>query len=163
MEYVSTQVFIIALIVGVVLVGAEIFLPGGVLGVIAGLSLVISVIAAFVSPAFTSNQAIMIAFGIGALTIASVVMWMKLFPRTRLGGQMTHQSNLTDAKSQEPGLEALIGQEGVTLTDLRPSGIAMFGNRRTDVITQGDMVDKGKRISVVDVNANRVIVKPIIS
>lgn len=162
MEYVSTQVFVIALIVGLLLIGAEIFLPGGVLGVIAGLALITAIVAAFVSPIFTDKEALMIAIGIGVLALISVIMWMKFFPKTGVGGKMALQTDLKDAKAQEPGLETLIGKQGTTLTDLRPSGIAQIEGRRVDVITQGSMINKGQTISVIDVNANRVIVKPFI-
>lgn len=160
MHDVASQVFVITLIGGLLLIGAEIFLPGGVLGVFAVLCLIVSIIAAFASPLFTNQQALLMAFGILALSVISMVLWMKLFPKTKAGGKLTLKTDLADAKAQEPGLDELIGKEGVAVTDLKPSGIAMIDNHRIDVITQGEMIDKGKPIFVIDVNANRVIVKP---
>jgi membrane-bound serine protease (ClpP class) len=55
----------------------------------------------------------------------------------------------------------LLGLEGVALTPLHPSGIARLNKKRQDVVTRGEMLDKGTPIKVIEVSGNRVVVKEV--
>jgi membrane-bound serine protease (ClpP class) len=57
--------------------------------------------------------------------------------------------------------DELIGQEGVALTYLRPSGTVQLGERRIDVVTDGKFVEAGTKIRVVSVNGIVILVEPI--
>jgi len=59
------------------------------------------------------------------------------------------------------GAEPLVrlGDVGTALTKLRPAGKAMINGRRVDVVTQGQMLDEGCSIEVVEVSSNRVVVR----
>ncbi|MFH1006877.1 MAG: NfeD family protein [Candidatus Latescibacterota bacterium] len=57
-------------------------------------------------------------------------------------------------------LEALVGKEGVALTPLRPSGTATIEGQRIDVVTGGGFVERHSKIVVVEVEGNRVVVRP---
>ena len=61
--------------------------------------------------------------------------------------------------AQEKDLEALIGKEGITLTPLRPGGIAEVEGKRVGVVTEGVYVGKGEKIEVLEVAGNRLKVK----
>ncbi len=74
---------------------------------------------------------------------------------------LAEQENREDGYSMDLGLEELVGQEGVTITKLRPAGIARIGKRRIDVVTLGEWVNPGTRIKVIEVNGPRVIVEPV--
>ena len=54
----------------------------------------------------------------------------------------------------------LMGQEGVALTDLRPSGTAEFGDKRLDVVTDGKYVQAGQKVRVIKVSGFQTIVEP---
>jgi membrane-bound serine protease (ClpP class) len=51
--------------------------------------------------------------------------------------------------------------EGQTATPLRPTGVAIFNGQRTDVLTNGEPVDRDAAIRVVSVEGNRVVVAPV--
>lgn len=53
----------------------------------------------------------------------------------------------------------LLGAVGAALTDLRPAGLARFGDERVDVVTLGDFIDVGTPVRVVRVEGNRVTVR----
>ena len=55
----------------------------------------------------------------------------------------------------------LVGQRGITVTALRPSGIALVDGRRVDVATEAEFVDKGSEIEVVSVNGVKILVKKV--
>ena len=157
MEFI-VQLFLIFLATGLTLLGAEIFVPGGILGTIGGFSLVGAIITGFKAfPGYGTY----IAVGIIVLAGVAIAAWIKFFPKTPLGRKMTVSNDLASAKGTESGLNDLIGKEGEAVSELRPAGFAMIDNRRVDVLTQGEMISRGERIQVIDIEANRVIVSKV--
>jgi membrane-bound serine protease (ClpP class) len=148
--------FIILLIAGLMLVGAEVFIPGGVLGTLGGLALLGAVITAF--QIFSAGTATAIAGGILIMVGVAVALWIKYFPKTWFGKQMILNDNLHDAKATSIDLLELLGQEGITTSSLRPGGFANIGGQRHDVITQGEMIDNHTTVRVIEVEGNRVVV-----
>ena len=53
-----------------------------------------------------------------------------------------------DAAVAIPTLQ--VGRTGVAISYLRPGGKAQFGSRIVDVLTDGEVVKKGKQVSVID-------------
>ena len=54
----------------------------------------------------------------------------------------------------------LEGRTGQALTRLNPAGKAKIGSHVVDVISTGQMVDKGTELIVIEAIANRVVVRP---
>ncbi|MEC7225841.1 MAG: NfeD family protein [Candidatus Latescibacterota bacterium] len=63
--------------------------------------------------------------------------------------------------SSRDGDDEIVGKEGVTVSELRPAGIALIGERRTDVVTDGEFVAVGQAVRVVEARGNRVVVRPV--
>jgi membrane-bound serine protease (ClpP class) len=140
------------------LIGAEIFVPGGVLGVFGALALIGAMITGFFAfPGYGPHVATAIIFGLGVV----LVLWIKIFPKTRIGRSMTVEMDLGEAKGTEEGLETLLDKVGDARSDLRPGGFAIIDGRRIDVVTQGEMISKGARVRVVEVEGNRVVVSKV--
>jgi len=55
----------------------------------------------------------------------------------------------------------LVGREGSALTDLRPSGTAIFGEERVDAVSESEWIEEGTAIHVVSSEGYRVVVRPI--
>jgi len=55
---------------------------------------------------------------------------------------------------------ARVGDVGTAEGPLRPSGKARFGGMLVDVVTQGDFLDPGARIEVIERRGNHVVVRP---
>jgi|GEM_PF-1913536 len=51
-----------------------------------------------------------------------------------------------------------VGQEGFTISALRPSGIAEFDGKRTEVQTFGELIDAGKKVKIIEIRGNEVFV-----
>jgi membrane-bound ClpP family serine protease len=51
------------------------------------------------------------------------------------------------------------GETGIALTKLRPAGKAQINGRRVDVITQGQMLDEGCPVEVIEVSGIRIVVR----
>jgi membrane-bound serine protease (ClpP class) len=56
---------------------------------------------------------------------------------------------------------ALLGAIGVAATLLRPAGKAQFGEDFLDVVAEGDFVEAGSRVQVIEIEGNRIVVKEI--
>ena len=54
-----------------------------------------------------------------------------------------------------------IGQTGIAITDLHPSGIIMIGTERIDVVSAGDFIPKDSIVCITAVNGPRIIVETI--
>lgn len=154
-----TQLFIILLVAGLTFVGAEVFVPGGVLGLFGGVALGVAVILGFV--AFGAAVGSYVAVGIVILLGVALLLWIRIFPRTRLGKKMAVLPDLRDFKATAAHLGELLHREGVASSDLRPGGFADIDGRRVDVITQGEMISRGTRVRVIKIESNRVLVETI--
>ena len=153
------QWFIMFLIAGVMLIGAEVFVPGGVLGVVGAMALMTASVIGFAI--FPPAIAIMIAFGMIILVGVVIVLWIRIFPKTGIGRQMTVIRNLKDAKGTESGMDGLVGKTGITRSVLRPAGFVEVDHRRIDVVTQGEMIDCGVPVRITAVEGNHVIVQAL--
>ena len=67
-----------------------------------------------------------------------------------------------DSKVNEGELTGLaVGIEGVTLSSLRPIGKAELNHKVYEVKTFGNYLDTGKKIRVVEILSNQIVVEPI--
>ncbi|MEZ4632253.1 MAG: NfeD family protein [Deinococcales bacterium] len=55
----------------------------------------------------------------------------------------------------------LLGERGVALTDLRPTGMARFHDKRVDVVSEGDFISSGTTLEIVAVEGYRVVVRAL--
>jgi membrane-bound serine protease (ClpP class) len=152
------QLFFILLVSGLILIGAEIFLPGAVLGFLGGLVLLGAVIAGYQAfPGYGTY----IAAGIVVLVAVAIWLWIRFFPNSRMGRKLTVSQDLAHAKAANAELKDLVGKEGEARSELRPGGIVTIDGRRVDVVTEGGMIAKGTRVRVVAVEASRVVVRKV--
>ena len=146
---------IVLLAAGILLVGAEIFVPGAVVGTMGVLCLIG---AAWVAFGISTTVGTYVSVGIVLMLAITMVLWIKLFPRSAIGRMMTLSQDGQTFKAAEPK-EALEGKTGVAQTELRPAGYALIGGKRIDVVTEGGLVPKGAPLVVTRVEGNRVIVR----
>lgn len=67
--------------------------------------------------------------------------------------------SMYNSRAEESGVAE--GDQGVSVSTLRPSGKASFGDNFVDVVSDGGYIDHGKQIEVIRVAGNRIIVRPI--
>lgn len=145
------------LVCGIFLILLEIFIPGGVLGAVGVILVIIGLVVSF-SEFGTTVGAI--------LTISAVVLgglafwaWLKWFPDSRMGKKIMLAKTADTWRGYDEGKAALIGRRGEAKTDLRPAGVVMFDRKRTDVITRGELINRGAAVVVTAVEGNRVVVQ----
>lgn len=163
---------IVLFFIGIVLIILEVFIiPGfGVAGLV-GVSLVILSMATslignigFSYPELHQiSQAIWtmaITLILGIAMIASMIRYMpqnRLFSKLILADSTDRDHGYTSTSSKDD----LIGLEGVAMTPLRPSGTVLIEDRRIDVVTSGDFIEKGARVRVTDTTSSRVVVNRV--
>ena len=151
--------WIIALVVcGLLLIIAEIFLPGGVLGLVGSGCLVAAAVMAFQEFGPAGGTMFTLAeIALGAVVILQAVRWI---PNTRLGkGLVLHAAVEGSAPAKEN--EGLLGRDGVAITKLRPAGAARIDGRRHDVVTEGGLIEAGTPLKVISVEGMRIVVRSI--
>lgn len=138
---------------GLVFVITEVFVPGFIMGLLGLASMIAGIILAFgVSP---KTGGILTVAGFAAI-VGFLIAWVKV-----IGPALAHRGNV---KNDEVALEtqhSLLNQEGVALTTLRPAGTARFGDRRVDVVTDGEIIDANTRIKAVEISGNQVVVRAV--
>ncbi|HBA83950.1 MAG TPA: hypothetical protein DCZ95_07655 [Verrucomicrobia bacterium] len=152
------QLFFVLLTTGLLLIGAEIYLPGGVVGAIGILALIGAMAVGF--GAFGLQGGFLAAVAILALSGIFLFVWIKLFPQTSMGRKLTLSRDGKDFKSS-PDYHTLLGKEGEAISDLRPSGIASIQGHRVDVVADGVWIAAQSRILVASVEGNRILVRPV--
>jgi membrane-bound serine protease (ClpP class) len=143
-------------VVGFLLIAAEVFLPGLIVGTIGLLCLVASVVLVFVE--YGTVPGLIAALVVGALTATGFLVWLNIFPRTFVGrGLMLRTRQGTGERAGEN--RTLVGETGEALTPLRPSGTARLAGKRVDVTAVGEFLEAGAAIVVVAADGMRVAVR----
>lgn len=150
---------IIGLVVaGFLLVLFEVFVPGGVLGTIGALVILVGIVAGFVSSPTWGLGLLGITLAVG---LAGFYLWLKFFPRSPFGRKIILENDAHDWHGFDPERKKLVGAEGVSHTPLRPAGTAIIAGQRLDVVTRGEQIPANQPIRVVKVEGNRVVVTAI--
>ncbi len=162
---------IILFVVGIIFIIAEIFfIPGfgifGILGIIFVIgSLFLGLIGDFptVDSNMLSNALIQLAATF-VLTGIVIAILLKYLPKTSVLNNLV----LTDAidvkvdyTSSIPDNSHLINKEGISLTDLRPSGTVIIDGKRYDVVADNEYINHNRKIKVVKVEGMRIVVAEI--
>jgi membrane-bound serine protease (ClpP class) len=157
-------------ILGLLLLGLEIFIfPGYFIPGALGLILVfISMFMAGISPKIPFDlewpsvqeqaNSVAVSFIITVLGFGFIYYWMMKDPKRVplvLTKELTKESGYTAPEDYSP----LLNKTGVSVTDLHPSGKAKIEGETIEVVTNGDFIESGQEIEVVEVEGIRVVVQ----
>nr|WP_232824264.1 MULTISPECIES: nodulation protein NfeD [Paraliobacillus] len=151
---------IILLIVGMVLIFAEIFVPGGIIGFL-GVGAVVGSLYMSTDNVVHMSMSIMIAF------VVAIITAIVLIKTIGLEKGFLRKIILNDATTTEKGYVSsvnkleLIGMEGTTVTPLRPAGTALIGNERIDVVSEGGYIESQQKVKVVTSEGSRIVVRQV--
>jgi membrane-bound serine protease (ClpP class) len=156
--------------VGLILVGVEVFLiPGfgifgilGAVGILAGLYL--SMLGDLAISADFTRAGLVLST---TIVLIAVSAWALI--RTLPGSSRLARSGvfLIDRTDRALGYESaatrsdLLGVTGHAITDLRPSGTALFGDERIDVVSESSWITEGTPVKVVSAEGYRHVVRPV--
>jgi membrane-bound serine protease (ClpP class) len=156
------ELALVLLFLGMMFVVAEIFFPSfGMLSVLAASCLITSIVLAFGQ----SQTAGFVLLGIVIVSVPALVIGaFRVLPRTGIGRRLILAGPDPSSEGPVPTamvLQAFAGKTGVTVSTLRPSGIANIEGRRVDVVADGESIPVDCPVKVVLVEGNRVVVERI--
>jgi len=95
--------------------------------------------------------------------IIGIVLLGKLMIRSKFWEQLTAPSSQKKDQgfSNTQGWEDLQGQLAITDTDLHPSGWINIDDQRIFVLSEGGFIEKGKKVTILSVDGNRVLVREL--
>lgn len=145
------------IVVGIVLVVVEIiFVPGTtVVGLLGGLLAVVGVVLSF---SYFGNQVGWYTLGATSVLSGGLLYWSL---RTRAWERFSLKTTI-DGRVNEIDLNTLkTGDEGSTVSALRPVGKAEISGKLFEVTSLGIYVETGTRIRIVRVSSNQIVVEPV--
>jgi membrane-bound ClpP family serine protease len=151
---------IILFVAGIILIFLELFLPGAVAGTLGLAALIFSL---FLAGENTLQMGISILIAL-FLSILVFFLAIKVFDKKLV---LFNKMVLFDSARKEDGYVSnpnridLMGVEGISLTILRPAGMAIINGERVDVVSEGGFIDQNKAVKVIKVEGARIVVREI--
>ena len=100
----------------------------------------------------------LIGSGIAIFLLFKFMPGIPLFNRLVLTTSETAQGGFV-IPSQPAGGSDLTGAKGIALTALHPTGKIEVNNNTLDVVTDGEFIEKGQTVEIIEVRGNRIVVK----
>lgn len=152
---------------GLVLLFLELFvIPGfgiagfaGIGALLAGLSL--SMIGGGASWEYIIRAVSHVVFSLLLALLASLLM-LRWLPRLPFGRRLILETGLGTGQMYASAPESDIswlGKQGITISPLRPAGIAEIQDQRIDVVSDGEFIESEAPIIVTRVDGNRIVVR----
>ena len=151
---------IVLIVIGFILIGIEMVIPG--FGA-PGISGIICMIVGLFLTADTIEEGIIILLIVLALLAVMLVIILRLLAKGKLKSPII----LKDEISTESGfisssdLKYLLGKKGAAATDLRPAGRGNFDGVEFNVISESKYINKDTPIEICKVEGSKLIVKEI--
>jgi membrane-bound ClpP family serine protease len=173
----STWLEVLLFLGGICCLLLEIFvLPGfGIFGLGGGLMILASLVLAsqtFVLPRSAAEAAelrgsMLVVIGAALGIFAAAIFLRRYLPDTPVLKHLTlnplEDRQLTELSQREAVVDygRLAGARGIVATQLTPSGKAWIENQLIDVIADGEVIDSGQEIEVIEVHGNRILVRAV--
>lgn len=141
---------------GYLLFVVELVVPGGVLGVLGGISVL-----------YGCWEAFQLGVGWGSASIVASLAFFFLAIRFLMHSRTGKALALDDGeeaktwKSNREEWRQLVGQVGTTLSPLRPAGVALFDGERYDVVSDSEFLPADLPVRVIEVEGRRIVVESV--
>ncbi len=147
------------ILLGLVLIAVEVYVVPGfnVVGLFGFLSIIFGIGYTFTQHGLTGGiVATMGTLGLGSALF--YVLWRSgAWNRFVLSTSLAPDRALVE--STEQTRSRYLGQAGVAVTPLRPTGVALIDGERLEVVTEGEFIATGSRVKVVAMDRRRFFVR----
>ena len=154
----ASPISIFFFILGVFLLIVEAFIPGfGIPGVLGILAIFLGLMTAM-----HSVNAALTSLTIASLfTLATILILIKKGVRSPWLDRVTLKvsNNKKSGYSSSPQSSVQVGDLGIALTSLRPSGFISIQGERLDAISEDGFIEKSNPVEVVKVQGSKIIVR----
>lgn len=151
---------IVLMIVGIILLVIEIFMPGfGIPGISGTAMLLTGIVLTWIKYGPKAG------LGVTVIILALIGFTISLSLRSAASGRLSKSELVltgavkADDEEAEDDMQLLVGKEGEVRTVLRPVGVAEFDCGRLNVMTDGEYVERGVRVRIVRVEDTHIFVE----
>ncbi len=143
-------------VLGVALIAIEVFVPGGIIGIMGILSIIAGV---FVSYSEFGVNGVWISGSVALLLMIAVLLFEFLvLPKTKLGGRLFLRKAVEGTSQPPLAGDDDIGKECVTLTTLSPTGTVLLDGKKVEAASKSGFISKNETLKVVGKDNFRIIV-----
>ncbi len=154
------------LVLGLALIGAEMFIPsGGFISILSLACIIASGYSAF--DAWWVDHPARFWWFVGSivgLIPMTIGLMVFLLSRTKLGNRVFLEApkleDVTPYLHESEERKQLIGKTGETLTLMSPGGLVIVDGKRHHAESEGLMLDPKQPVKIIAVKGNRVVVRP---
>jgi membrane-bound ClpP family serine protease len=153
---------ILLLILGLVLLVLEFFVPsGGTLAVMCALSFVAAIVLGFLHGPWTGALTMLAVCLVVPASVGASVRW---WPNTPIGKLILIQrprssEDVLPETVAYRGLRDLVGRRGKAKGLMLPSGLVTIDGKSYDAVSEGRPIEPGQQVVVVHVSTQRLIVR----
>lgn len=145
---------------GIGLIILEFFVPGGIIGGLGALSILVALylsVPNIVHLSYSILIALLITIGVAVLLYRRIGLEKGLFRHIILSDKATAEQGYTAVEERTD----LIGKIGTAITPLRPSGTVVVDDERIDVVTEGGFIHQQSLVKIISVTGARVVVSEV--
>lgn len=139
----------------------EMFVPsGGLLGVLAAVSIIGAIVLAFLTgPVPGLVMTLVVTFLIPVMLAVAVKYW----PETPLGRlillRRPESEDVLPQTEAYRSLGALVGKRGLAKSRMLPSGVVSIEGKTYDAVSNGLPIDPGQKVRVIGLDTQRLVVR----
>ncbi|MFC1732339.1 NfeD family protein [candidate division KSB1 bacterium] len=151
----SWLLIVILIVIGLIFLLLEILvIPGAtVAGIIGGAVIVFGIYEAYHSHGNIAGHYTLVATIVATLLVLVYAIRSKTWKKAMLHSEIDSKVNIIDEEKIK------VGDTGIAISRLAPSGKARINDNLYEVHTMGSFVDQETEIEVVKINFNKIIVK----
>jgi membrane-bound ClpP family serine protease len=145
------------LLIGLTLIIVElVFIPGTT--VVGLLGLIFAIVGIVISYSHFGND---IGFYILLATLASTLAALFYSFRSGAWSKFSLKSSISSKVNEGIMASLQIGDEGITVSTLRPMGKAEFNSKTFEVKTSGNYIERGEKVRITQIESHQIVVEPI--
>ena len=147
------------LVAAFILVFFEVILPGGILGIMAALCVILA--SWFAGAEYGAGIGFLTLVGSAAAIAILVYIEFKLLARTSIGSAFFLKSSVTGHSNIAPAEVSITGKKGTSLTRLNPGGKVAIDGRLYEAHSQDGYIEAEQPIQVVAQDNFKLIIKKL--
>jgi len=151
-----TLAVILLLLLGFGLILVEFFItPGAIVGIIGLLCIAYGIYFGYQHlPLWQAHTYLGLSLAIG------IFLLVKLLSGDTYS-RIANKDSIASRVNQRELLDLKIGDKGITMSALRPSGNALINHLKCEVLTEGDFVYTNTEVEIIKIDKDKIFVKPV--
>lgn len=149
----------VLLILGLVFVFLEFYMPGAVMGII-GTVLLLTSIVAFAEASESLGATLLFVIGEIILLFFLIKYTLRYIPKAK-PGRSIYLSDDQEGYQASQYDKSAIGKHGFVISDLKPGGYILIEGKKQQAISQSGYIAEGSEVQVIGGEAESLIVREI--